>query len=170
MLSKAVVAAVVCAFALGAAGTAAAAIGPGEFTVFGSAAAQSLSSDQNQNGQPDPGDVLLIVGPLNIGGLQIGVWRAAVQFVNSSTLSVFGEFQFWGGALFVAGSFDPNAGPPTALSVVRSKGSFRGLTGRLAVADTGSGGNAFTFTLRCAAAEHDVRPPRPDHPGLCRSR
>src|SRR5262245_50115438 len=138
-------------------------MGPGVYTVYGSAAAQPLSGDQNQNGQPDPGDVLSITGPLHIGSSQIGVWRAAVRLVDSSTLSVFGEFQFWGGALFVAGSFDPNTGPPRALSVVQSKGSFRGLTGTLAVADTGSGGNAFTFTLRCAAAEHG-RPPRGDHP------
>ena len=89
-------------------------------------------------------------------------------FVDSSTLSVAAEFRFWGGALFVAGSFNPNVGPPPALSVVQSEGSFRGLTGGLAVTNTASGGNVFTFTLRCGSAEHDVRPPRDDHPGLCR--
>ncbi len=168
MLSKAVVAAVSCALALGAAGTAAAAIGPGTFTVYGNEASQSLVVDRNKNGQPDPGDVLSIIGPLDNGSFQIGVWRANVRFVDSSTLSVAAEFRFWGGALFVAGSFNPNVGPPPALSVVQSKGSFRGLTGGLAVTNTASGGNVFTFTLRCGSAEHDVRPPRDDHPGLCR--
>ena len=170
MLSKAFAAAVSCALALGAAGTAAAAIGPGTFTVYGSAATQSLVVDRNQNGQPDPGDVLSTSGPLDNGSFQIGLWRAAVRFVDSSTLNVSAEFRLWGGALFVAGSFNPNVGPPPALSVVQSEGSFRGLTGGLAVTNTASGGNVFTFTLRCASAEHDVRPPRDDHPGLCRPR
>jgi hypothetical protein len=167
MLSKALFAAVSCACALGAAGTAAAAFGPGELTVYGTEASQSLAVDHNQNGQPDPGDVLLIVGPLNdSSSQQIGEWRAAVQFVDPSTLSVSAEFRLLAGALFVAGSFDPNAGPPTALSVFRSKGSFRGLTGKLAVTGTESG-NVFTFTLHCAATEHGVRPPRQQHPGAC---
>ena len=46
----------------------------------------------------------------------------------------------------MAGSFNPNVGPPPALSVVRA-GPFRGLTGGLAVTNTASGGNV--FTSRC---------------------
>ena len=121
MLSKAVVAAVSCALALSAAGIAAAAIGPGTFTVYGNEATQSLTVDRNKNGQPDPGDVLSIIGPLDNGSFQIGVWRAAVRFVNSSTLSVAAEFRLWGGSLFVAGSFNPNVGPPPALAVVQAR-------------------------------------------------
>jgi hypothetical protein len=167
---RAVFAAVSCAFALSAAGTAAAAIGPGQFTVYGSATTQTFASDHNHNGQPDPGDLLTTTGPLTNGTSQIGVWSAAVQFVDSTTLNVSAEFRFWGGALFVAGSFNPNVGPPPALTVLRSEGSFRGLTGSLAVTDAGSGVNAFTFTLHCGAAEQAGRPPRDDHPGLCERR
>ena len=175
MLTRIVLAGVACALMLGATGSTAAAAGQTEFTVFGSTAAQSLLLDRNQNGQPDPGDVLSTMGPLSNGHFQIGSWRAAVRFVDSSTLSVFGEFRFGNGALLVRGSFDPNAGPP-ALSVYEGQGTFQGLTGRLAVTDMGSGNNAFTFTLRCATPEHDVRPPKHfDHPGLfggrdCRNR
>jgi hypothetical protein len=167
VLRRMVLTAVSCALILGATGSTAAAAGSTEFTVYGSTAAQSLLVDRNQNGQPDPGDVLSTGGPLSDGYEQIGSWRAAVRFVDSSTLSVFGEFRFWEGALLVRGSFDPNAGPPPALSVYRGQGSFQGLkTGRLAVTDIGSGNNAFTFTLRCATPEHNVRPEHVGHPGL----
>ena len=158
MLSRIVLAAICCARAAGATGVAAAAVGPTEFTVYGSTTSHSLWFDRNQNGQPDPGDVLSTTGPLSNGQFQIGTWQAAVDFVNSSTLSVLGVFSFSGGTLLVAGSFDPNAGPPPALSVYQGHGRFLGLTGRLAVTDMGSGNNAFTFTLRCAPPDHDVHP------------
>lgn len=90
MLSRIVLAAICCARAAGATGVAAAAVGPTEFTVYGSTTSQSLWFDRNQNGQPDPGDVLSTTGPLSNGQFQIGTWQAAVEFVNSSTLSVLG--------------------------------------------------------------------------------
>jgi hypothetical protein len=97
VLSRIVLAAICCALAAGATGVAAAAVGPTEFTVYGSTTSHSLWFDRNQNGQPDPGDVLSTTGPLSNGQFQIGTWQAAVEFVNSSTLSVLGVFSFSGG-------------------------------------------------------------------------
>lgn len=147
---KSFLAAFICTLALSFTGAAAASPLPPSvvFTVYGTQTTQSLVVDGNGNGNPDPGDVLSISGPLsNSGGAVIGRWGAHVQFIDSTTASVRAQFLFWAGTLLVKGSFNPSAGPPPSLRVFAGSGTFQGYTGRLTVGDGGPNVNAFTFSL-----------------------
>ena len=151
--SVSVIAACTLAFIVGGVATGATP-SPVVFTVYGATATQSLVVDSNGNGNPDPGDVLSISGPLsNSLGTVIGDWKANVFFINSSTASVRARFRFSVGGVFelwVKGSFNPSAGPPSSLQVFTSLArSFLRLypDGTLAVRDLGAGVNAFTFSL-----------------------
>jgi hypothetical protein len=147
--SVSVIAACTLAFIVGGVATGATP-SPVVFTVYGATATQSLVVDSNGNGNPDPGDVLSISGPLsNSLGTGIGDWKANVFFINSNTASVRARFRFSRGELWVKGSFNPSAGSPPSLQVFAGSGSFGGLYayGTLAVRDLGAGVNAFTFSL-----------------------
>ena len=156
MLRKSLLAAFVSVLALIATGVAAGALTtPHVFTVYGTTSGQRLVVDRNGNGQPDPGDVLSTGGPVwdTLGGDAIGSWHAQVYFAQT-TASVFASFRFWQGEMLVRGSFDPSAGPPPSLNVFAGYGSFRGLSGTLAVGDGGPGVNVFRFDLHYGAPWH----------------
>ncbi len=147
MSHRFVLPALVCALALCVSGVANAV--PAVFTVYGTQTTQSLLVDGNGNGGPDPGDVLLVGGPLRDGlGRPIGPWQAQVRFVDSETAQVLASFHFWSGTLLVKGSFNPSAGPPPSLDVYAGFGSFRAWEGTLALTNGAPGVNVFTFRLR----------------------